>query len=50
MTIIEIQSEEKMKILQGLEKAYEQLLAFKRLKGSELVILRDNEIVKIKIA
>lgn len=48
MTTIEIQIEEKNKILKGLEKAYEKLLEFKKLKNTELVILRDNKIVKIK--
>jgi len=48
MTTIEIQIEEKNKILKGLEKAYEKLLEFKKSKNSELVVLRDNKIVKIK--
>jgi hypothetical protein len=48
MTIIEIQKEEKEKILKGLEKVYEKLLVFKKAKNSELVILRDNKIVRIK--
>ncbi len=48
MTTIEIQIEEKNKILKGLEKVYEKLLEFKKSKNSELVILRDNKIVKIK--
>jgi len=48
MTKIEIQIEEKNKILKGLEKAYEKLLEFKKVKNSELVILRDDKIVKIK--
>ena len=48
MTIFEIQIEEKNKILKGLEKVYEKLLEFKKMKNSELVILRDNKIVKIK--
>jgi hypothetical protein len=48
MTIIEIQIEEKNKILKGLEKAYEKLLEYKRAKNSELVLLIDNKIVKIK--
>lgn len=47
-TSIEIQIEEKIKILKGLEKAYEKLLEFKKIKNSELVVLRDNKIVKIK--
>jgi hypothetical protein len=48
MTTIEIQIEEKTKILKGLEKVYEKLLIFKKSKNSELVVLRDNKIVKIK--
>jgi hypothetical protein len=48
MTTIEIQKEEKTKILKGLEKAYEKLLEFKKSKNSELVILQDNKIVKIR--
>ena len=48
MTTIEIQTEEKIKILKGLEKVYEKLLEFKKTKNSELVILRNNKIVKIK--
>ena len=48
MTTIESQIEEKDKILKGLEKAYEKLLEFKKAKNSELVVLRDNKIVKIK--
>jgi hypothetical protein len=48
MTIIEIQIEEKNKILKGLEKAYEKLLEYKRAKNSKLVVLIDNKIVKIK--
>ena len=48
MTIIEIQNEEKNKILKGLEKVYEKLLEFKKTKNSELVVIRDNKIVRIK--
>lgn len=48
MTTIEIQIEEKNKILKGLEKTYEKLLEFKKSKNSDLVVLRDNKIVKIK--
>ena len=48
MTTTEIQIEEKNKILKGLEKVYEKLLEFKKAKKSELVVLRDNKIVKIK--
>ena len=48
MTTIEIQIEEKSRILKGLEKVYEKLIEFKKTKNSELVVLRDNKIVKIK--
>lgn len=48
MITIESQIEERNKILKGLEKAYAKLLEFKKLKNSELVVLRDNKIIKIK--
>ena len=48
MTTTEIQIEEKNRILKGLEKVYEKLLEFKKAKNSELVVLRDNKIVRIK--
>lgn len=48
MTIIEIQQDEKNRILKGLEKVYEKLLAFKKAKKSKLVVLRNNKVVKIK--
>lgn len=48
MTTLEIQIEEKNKILKGLEKTYEKLLEFKKAKNTELVVLRDNKIIKIK--
>lgn len=48
MTPIEAQIEEKNKILKGLEKVYEKLIEFKKEKNSELVVIRDNKIVKIK--
>lgn len=48
MTTIEIQTEEKNKILKGLEKVYEKLIEFKKQKKTELVIIRDNKIVKVK--
>jgi hypothetical protein len=48
MTTTEKHIEEKNKILKGLEKVYEKLIEFKKMKNSELVVLRDNKIVKIK--
>ena len=47
MTTTEKHVAEKNKILKGLEKVYEKLIEFKKAKNSELVILRDNKIVKI---
>jgi hypothetical protein len=48
MTTIEIQKEETNRILKGLELAYKKLLEFKKMKNSELVVLQNNKIVKIK--
>ena len=38
----------KRNILKGLDLSYEKLLAEKRAKNEELVILRNNKIVTIK--
>lgn len=48
MTTKEKQLELKDKIIQGLEKAYERLLEFKKQKNSELVVMKGDKIVKIK--
>lgn len=48
MTTTEKQTELYTKILLGLEKVYEKLLEFKKQKNSDLVIIKDNKIVKIK--
>ncbi len=48
MTTTEKHIDEKNKILKGLDKVYEKLIEFKKAKNSELVIIRDNKIVKIK--
>lgn len=48
MTTIEAQTEQMNKILKGLEKVHERLLEFKKQKNSELVVLRDGKIVRIK--
>ncbi|MBP5983294.1 MAG: hypothetical protein KA734_11460 [Fluviicola sp.] len=48
MTTVEKQLELKDKILIGLEKVYERLIEFKKQKNTELVVIKDNEIVKIK--
>jgi len=38
----------KRKILKGLDLSYKKLLAEKKAKNGELIILRDNKIVTIK--
>lgn len=41
-------SELKEKIMKGLEKSYEKMLEFKRKNNSEVVIIQNNKVVKIK--
>jgi hypothetical protein len=48
MTNKEKQIELKDKIVKGLEKVYERLIEFKKEKNSELVIMQDGKIMKIK--
>ena len=48
MTALEKQIELRDKILLGLDKAYEKLIEFKKQKKSELVVMKDNKIVRIK--
>jgi hypothetical protein len=36
------------KILLGMEKVYDNLIEFKRKNNSEMVVIRDNHIVRIK--
>ena len=48
MTTVEQQNELRDKIVAGMDKVYERLLEFKKQKNSELVVIRDNKIVKIK--
>ena len=48
MTTTEKQMELYNKILLGLEKVYEKLIEFKKQKNTELVIMKDNKIVKVK--
>ena len=45
----EAKIENRNKILKGLEKAYEKMLIFKKEHKSDLVIIQDNKIVKIKL-
>ena len=42
------QKEINKKIVEGLEKAYEKLIEFKKQKKTELVILQDNKIIRVK--
>lgn len=49
MTPIEKSIERKNKILLGLEIAYQKLLEFKKQKNSELVVLKNNKVIKIKL-
>lgn len=48
MTTTEKQAELYDKIILGLEKVYEKLIEFKKQKNSELVVMQDNKIVKLK--
>jgi hypothetical protein len=36
------------KILEGMDKVYEKLLEFKRKMNSELVVIKNGKIVRIK--
>ena len=48
MTTVEKQIEFRDKIILGLEQVYEKLIEFKKQKKTEIVIMKDNKIVKIK--
>lgn len=48
MTKKDKQIELRDKIVKGLEKVYEKLIEFKKDKNSELVIMQNGKIVKIK--
>ena len=37
-----------IKILQGMDKVYDKLIEFKKKMNSELVVLKDNKIIRIK--
>jgi hypothetical protein len=41
-------TEQKEKILLGLELSYQRMLEFKKQKNSELVVMRQGKIVRIK--
>jgi hypothetical protein len=36
------------KILEGMDKVYEKLIEYKKKMNSELVILKDNKIIRVK--
>ena len=38
----------KKRILEGMDKVYEKLIEFKKKMNSELVILKDEKIVRVK--
>jgi len=44
----ENREEKRDKIVKGLEIAYEKMVEFKRKNNSEIVILKENKIIKIK--
>lgn len=48
MTNKEKQIELKNKILLGLELAYERLIAFKKAKNSDLIVMEGDKIIRIK--
>lgn len=48
MTTVEKQTELRDNILLGLEKVYEKLIEFKKQKKTDLVVMKDNKIVRIK--
>jgi hypothetical protein len=41
-------SQNQQKIIDGMSKVYEKLIEFKKKANSELVILKDNKIVRVK--
>ena len=41
-------SPDQAKILAGMDKVYENLIAFKKKMNSELVVMRDGKIVHVK--
>lgn len=36
------------KILEGMDKIYDKLIEFKKKTNSELIVIKDNQIVRIK--
>lgn len=48
MNAAERQNEIFDKIIKGMDKVYEKLIEFKKLKNSELVVMQDGKILRIK--
>ncbi|WP_397446298.1 hypothetical protein [Polaribacter sp. R77954] len=48
MTTKDKQIEFKEKVLKGLEKVYEKMVEFKKEKNTEIVIMKGDNIIKIK--
>ncbi len=48
MTTIEKQNELRDRIIDGLKIAYQRLIEFKKQKKTDLVILKDNKIIRVK--
>ena len=40
--------EKRKKLIKGLEIAYKKMLEFKRMKNTELIIMKGNKIVRLK--
>ncbi len=45
---IQIKNEFTNKIINGLEKVYEKLIEFKKQKNTELVIMKEDKIVRVR--
>ncbi|GIQ59986.1 MULTISPECIES: hypothetical protein [Flavobacterium] len=41
-------TENQTKILEGMDKVYDKLIEFKKKMNSEIIILKDNKIVRVK--
>lgn len=48
MSALERQNEIFEKIIKGMDRVYEKLIAYKKQKNSELVIMQKGEIIRIK--
>ena len=48
MTTVEKQNELRDRIIDGLKIAYQRLIEFKKQKKTDLVILKDNKIIRVK--